>query len=106
MRWRRHTDYHGSREYESDRAGNAPIGNLTLAFAWILYTARCQLERLLRPTLPPSTAMLPNKAHRTGFTVLGSANDRLPRRGSASAACPFPERSDPHNGRNVRTRVQ
>jgi hypothetical protein len=106
MGWRKQTNYHGSREYESDRPNHSTIGNARLIFAWILYSARSQLERLLRPALPTVPAMLSDKAYREGFTVLGSANDRLPKRGPVSTPCAFPEQSAPRKRHTVPTRVQ
>jgi hypothetical protein len=106
MGWRRHTDFHGSREYGSDQPNHFTIGSARLTFAWILYTARNQLERLLRPALPTSPARLPEKAYQKGVTVLGSSNDRLPRRRAVSTACAFPERPDRRDRHTTPTRVQ
>lgn len=106
MAWRQHTNYHGGREYDLDPPSDIAFGNVRLTVAWILYTGRFQLERLLKRARPASKVMSPDKVYREGFTILGSANDRLSSHGAGSAPYPFPEPGDPRNRRNARSRVQ
>ena len=78
MKWRRETDYHGSRSYGGQEP---PVKMLGLTLAWVLNIVRGKLRRVRAPVV-----LLHDGEH--NFSLLG-ADSR-----SGSADCPFPIKAE------------
>ena len=77
-------DFHGSRIYEMDEA---PVGQTSLALAWILSGTRKRLRRFLMWAAPPSSSTtLLHKGERH-FSKLGA------QRPVRADDCPFPKKA-------------
>lgn len=104
MKWRRQTDYHGSRSYGVDEPGRRLRLDLAVLAGW----ARQQLERLMRAGVPRSDEFRTLvHAKEKNFSVLGAANEN--RREIANSIWPSPagqtrERSG--SAREWRTNVE
>jgi len=78
MKWRRETDYHGSRGYGSE---DAPVSMSSLTFAWLIEMVKIKLGKL-RPR--PRSPELLLKGGQRNFSLLGTSSRAAP------AECPFP----------------
>jgi hypothetical protein len=82
MKWRRETDYHGSRSY----GGHEPhVNMLSLTFAWMANIVRGKLRKLRARSVSP-VVLLHDGEH--NFSLLG-ANSR-----SEAVDCPFPIKAE------------
>ena len=81
MKWRRETDYHGSRSYG---APEPRVNVLSLTLAWLVNIVRTKLRKVGARTVSP-VVLLHDGEH--SFSLLG-ANSR------SNAACPFPIKAE------------
>jgi hypothetical protein len=87
MKWRRETDYHGSRSYDSDTV-RVP-GRISLALAWLTAIVKRRFERLAAlGARPPERNLLIGQGEHH-FSLLG-ASARSP--AARADDCPFPTR--------------
>ena len=92
MKWRRSTDYHGTRSYNSDELAAGPS-------AWFMNIGR-RLRDLRKPfTQPTSTRVLLSEGERH-FSLLGTSSGTSPLQRPDD--CPFPTRASDHNQRDWR----
>ena len=82
MKWRRETDYHGSRSYG---AAEARVNMLSLTLAWLINIVKTKLRRLGARSVSP-VVLLHDGQH--SFSLLG-ANSR-----SDAGDCPFPIKAE------------
>ena len=82
MRWPSQINYHGTREYVTDRPQEAAVGQFRVTVAFVADAARRKFGRLLKLLWPAQTQQI--MAHDPiRFSWLTSA--------IAEDACPFPE---------------
>jgi len=81
MKWRRETDYHGSRSYGAQDPG---VNMLSLTLAWMANIVRGKLRKLGGRSMSP-VVLLHDGEH--NFSLLGG-NSR------SDADCPFPIKAD------------
>ena len=89
MRWPSQINYHGTREYVTDRPQEAAVGQFRVTVAFVADAARRKFGRLLKLLWPAQTQQI--MAHdpiRFSWLASAIAEDASSRR---APACPFPE---------------
>lgn len=88
MKWRRRTDYHGSRLYEPD---GPAVAQFSLVLAWAMNVVKGGLRTLLSFGTRPTPAKILVHDGERRFSMLGGDD----RRGLRKAAdCPFPTKPE------------
>lgn len=81
-------DYHGSRIYEMDES---PVGQTSLALAWILGGTKKRLKRFLMWAAPPSSSTTLLDHGERHFSKLGARPSK--QQAVRADDCPFPKKA-------------
>ena len=81
-------DFHGSGIYETD---DAPVGQASLALAWILNGTRRRLKRFIMWAAPPSSSTTLLHHGERHFSKLGARPSNQPP--ARADDCPFPKKA-------------
>jgi hypothetical protein len=80
-------DFHGSGIYDLD---DAPVGQASLALAWIVDGTKRQFKRFLMWAAPPSGSATLVRGGERNFSKLGAQPSKEPVRADD---CPFPKKT-------------
>ena len=81
-------DYHGSGIYDAD---DAPVGQASLALAWLVSGTKQRLRRFLMWAAPPSSSTMLLHDGERHFSKLGARPSKQPP--ARADDCPFPKKA-------------